>query len=304
MPTPYCPVRMVIIRGALLGGVALACAHSTPTAEPSSDPAAAAPPALSALPLGDGKISTAPRVGYVYACQTTFGGNGAPAGKAPWIVGTSWDQTAKPTVQGAVYWPTSRLTITLQGTDRVVSANNLPTHATGIFPIQRSDPVYQYDANPNTIAEQSVLLRLAASPRAATVPTCVGQGMIGFTVSGAALYNALDGAGRDAAAHEVQDACSGHPQGVGQYHYHSWSTCFSDPAGAQGRHSDLVGYALDGYGVFGQYGEGGTMLTNAQLDDCHGHTHAVSWEGQPTTIYHYHMTREYPYSVGCYHGVR
>jgi hypothetical protein len=286
---------------------ASACGGATspsPATTDSTATTAGSVPELTALPLGDGNISTSPRVGYVFACQTTFGNNGAPPGSAPWIVGTKWNQTAKPTVQGEVQWPNSRVTITLSGTQRIVSANNLPSHPTGVFPIQRSDPAFQYDGNPNTIAEQTILLRLAASPQAAAAPTCVPQGLIGFTASGAALYNALDAAGRDAAAHEVQDRCAGHPQGQGQYHYHSWSTCFKDAATTQTQHSDLVGYALDGFGIFGQFGEGGKRLANADLDACHGHTHAIPWDGQTLTLYHYHMTREYPYSVGCFHGVR
>jgi hypothetical protein len=71
-----------------------------------------------------------------------------------------------------------------------------------------------------------------------------------------------------------------------------------------GQHSDLIGYALDGYGVFGQLGEGGRRLANGDLDECHGHTHAIPWDGQTRTLYHYHMTREYPYSVACFHGER
>lgn len=261
-------------------------------------------PALTSLPLGDGALSTMARIGHVLACHATFGRNSAPAGKAPWVVGTTWDQTAKPTVQGEVRWPGSRLTIALEGAVRIVSANNLPSHATGAFPTTRSDPAFRYDANPNPIREQVILLRLSASPQPAETPECVPQGMIGFMLSGAALYNALDAAGRDAAAHEVQDQCGGHPQGMGQYHYHSWSNCLVDAAGAQRGHSDLVGYALDGYGVFGQAGEGGTLLTNLDLDGCHGHTHAVPWNAETRSIFHYHMTREYPYSLGCFHGVR
>lgn len=281
-----------------------ACGGAASTPPPTPTDSAAVAPSLTALPVGDGKISTSPRVGYVFSCQTTFGQNGAPLGSAPWIVGSIWDQTMKPTVQGEVLWPNSRVTISLSGAERIVSANNLPGHPTGLFPISRTDPARQYDGNPNAIAEQTILLRLAAVPREATAPTCVPQGLIGFTTSGAALYNALDGAGRDAAAHEVQDRCAGHPQGQGQYHYHSWSTCMSDAGEAQHRHSDLIGYALDGYGVFGQLGEGGKRLANADLDACHGHTHTISWDGQTRTLYHYHMTREYPYSVGCFHGVR
>jgi hypothetical protein len=284
-------------------GFASACGAAASTATDSTTLNAVVPE-LTALPLGDGKISTSPRLGYVYSCQSTFGQNGAPLGSAPWIAGSTWDQTVKPTVQGEVLWPNSRVTISLDGADRVVSANNLPTHPTGVFPIQRSDPAHQYDGNPNAIAEQVILLKLPASPQAATVPSCVPQGMIGFLISGAALYNALDGAGRDAAAHEVQDRCAGHPQGMGQYHYHSWSTCLPNATETPGQHSELVGYALDGYGVFGQLGEGGRRLANGDLDVCHGHTHAIPWDGQTRTLYHYHMTREYPYSVACFHGVR
>jgi hypothetical protein len=288
---------------AFLAGLAT-CGGASATLTPSDSTSTATPPELSALPLGDGKISTSPRVGYVFSCQTTFGQNGAPLGSAPWISGVTWNQTIKPTVQGEVLWPNSRVTISLSGNDRIVSANNLPSHPTGIFPIRASDPARQYDGNPNAISEQTVLLTLPAQPQAAATPTCVPQGLIGFTTSGAALYNALDGAGRDAAAHEVQDRCAGHPQGMGQYHYHSWSTCIHDVSETQGQHSELIGYALDGYGVYGQLGEGGRRLSNADLDVCHGHTHAVPWDGQTRTLYHYHMTREYPYSVACFHGTR
>jgi hypothetical protein len=260
-------------------------------------------PSLTALPLGDGKVSTSARVGYVYSCQTTFGGNAA-AGSSPWIKGASWDLTAKPSVQGSVTWPNARITITRQGSQRVVTANNLPLHPTGIFPIQRTDPAFQYDGNPNSIREQNIVITLPAEPTQAASPSCVPQGMIGFTTSGAALYNALDAAGRDAAAHEVQDGCSGHPQMSGQYHYHSLSNCIADTSGAAGRHSDLIGYALDGYGIYGMHGENGEILSDADLDECHGHTHAIVWDGQTVVMYHYHMTREYPYSIGCFRGVR
>jgi hypothetical protein len=27
------------------------------------------------------------------------------------------------------------------------------------------------------------------------------------------------------------------------------------------------------------------------------------WDGKMTKIYHYHLNREYPYSIGCFHGV-
>src|SRR5690242_14266965 len=69
-----------------------AAAATTGTITPTTSTSGA--PALNALPLGDGKVSTSPRVGYVYSCQTTFGGGGAN-GATPWITGSSWDLTAK-----------------------------------------------------------------------------------------------------------------------------------------------------------------------------------------------------------------
>ena len=44
------------------------------------------------------------------------------------------------------------------------------------------------------------------------------MGMVGIALNGVVVYNALDDAGRDAAAYEVQDQCGGHPQGSGEYH--------------------------------------------------------------------------------------
>jgi hypothetical protein len=201
-----------------------------------------------------------------------------------------------------VTWPNARISVSREGDLRVVRANNLPNHPTGVFPIAASDSAFQYDRNPNGIREQTILISLPADPVAEAVPSCVPMGMIGFALSGAAIFNALDAQGRDAPAHEVQDKCGGHPEMRGQYHYHDWSKCLVDSAGARGAHSSLVGYANDGFGIYGLFGEGGGRLTNDDLDACHGHTHTIEWDGKMVRMYHYHMTAEYPYTIGCFVG--
>jgi hypothetical protein len=143
------------------------------------------------LPLGDGRISTAPAVGSVYSCQTRFAGGGAQ-GTGPWIHGDSWDPDGKPRVDGAVRWPNANTRIRVEGDRRIVRANNLPRHATGRFPIQPGDDGYRYDRNPNSIRTQSILLDMPASPALASRPNCVPMGMIGFALTGVALFNALD----------------------------------------------------------------------------------------------------------------
>ncbi|WP_327188872.1 YHYH protein [Streptomyces xinghaiensis] len=255
------------------------------------------------LPLGDGKISGGPEAGSVFSCQTRFPENAPGAFRdGEWIQGDQWDPEGKPTVDGEVDWPNAQITVAVEGSERVVTTNGLPSHPTGEFPVAPDDDAYAYDRNPNSVGEQSVLLRLPASPDKAGQPACVPMGMIGFALTGAAIYNALDARGRDAAAHEIQDSCDGHPEKNGEYHYHSLSECMGDESGASEGHSDLFGFALDGFGIYGPRDSDGHPLTNADLDACHGHTGPAKLDGRTSTVYHYHFTEEYPYTVGCFAG--
>jgi len=249
------------------------------------------------LPIGDNSISRSPTVGSVWSCQTTFTGSGAFR-DGPWITGDgTYDYTAKAVVDGHVSWP-SRFTIEKTGDTRTITGNGLPSHPTGAFPVARTDDAYQYDRNPNRISEQTVSLSLPATPGLAGQPSCA-PGAVGVLLTGSLIFNALDAAGRDAVAHELQDACQGHPQPQGVYHYHNLTSCLDD--GGDG-HSPLMGYAFDGFGIYGHHGEGGAALTNADLDGCHGHTHAIEWDGRSLEMYHYHATAEFPYTVGCFRG--
>ena len=253
------------------------------------------------VPVGDGKLSTtAPQVGYVYACTLPNSAN--PPGKSPWISadGLTWDSNSKITVQGAVQW-LSQLAISLTGGSRSVVGNGLPSHVTGTYPIAASDPARAYDGNPNAINSVAITWGLPGNPVIAAKPTCTSLGAIGVMLSGARVFNALDADGRDAVAHEVQDSCEGHPQGTGIYHYHIVSRCIAS-TDVSTEHSPLVGYIADGFGIYGNRGEGGKALTNSDLDECHGHSHSISVNGVATTQYHYHATKEYPYTVGCYKG--
>ena len=254
------------------------------------------------LPLGDGKLSFAPLRGHIYSCQTSFAGGGAFR-DGPWIQGAWWYPDGKIRVGGSVPWPQARFRMERYDAARVLRGNGLPVNqTTGIYPVRADDEAYQYDRNPNSITEQAMSLELPLLPMPAKKPSCVPMGLIGMTLTGVGIFNGLDGMGRDAAAHEIQDKCNGHPERRGQYHYHNWSNCIPDAGGDTGGHSDLVGYVLDGHGIFGPRGEGGKILTNADLDACHGHQHKVPWDGKTVDIYHYHFTLEYPYSVGCFVG--
>ncbi len=253
------------------------------------------------LPLGDGRISTSAKQGYIFSCQTNFNGGGAFR-DGDWIKGNKWNPNGKPLVQGSVSWPNHFFTISTQDNKRLIKSNDLPDHPTGIFPIGYSDPAYYFDRNPNSILEQNIVLTMPTEPKLAAHPSCLDMGMIGIALTGVAIFNGLDAMGRDAAAHEIQDSCNGHPERQGTYHYHNLSPCMKDKSGKQGKHSDLVGYAIDGFGIYGEFGENGKQLSNKDLDECHGHSHLTTWNGIPQEIYHYHLTREYPYTLGCFRG--
>ena len=281
------PLRLSLAVAVSLGIVGAAAAAASLVHDPTR------------LPVGDGKVTTAgPKRGYVYSCQSSFRG-GPAVHSGEWIRSDgTWDSTAKPAVSGSVSWPSS-FSVGVTGGGVRISGNDLPKHATGTFPVSTSDPAYRYDPNPNPIRAQSLSFALPASPKVAASAACLPQGPIGVMLTGSFLFNALDAAGRDGVAHEVQDACGGHPEMRGAYHYHALSPCASD---TKKGHSALAGYALDGFGIYGPRGENGKTLTNADLDACRGHTHAVAFNGKTARVYHYHATAEYPYTLGCFRG--
>jgi hypothetical protein len=294
--------RRVSIVVCIVAAVAMsACgadAKTKTTAPATTVPAAHASIDITRLPVGDGKATTQPTKGSIFACRTTFGGGGASA-KGPWFNGDgTWNATKKVTVDGAVKWPNANVTITLTGTTRTITGNLLPDHATGVFPIASSDDAYLYDRNPNTIKAQTLTVVLPADPTVAATATCVG-GEVGYARNGVPIFDGFDAGGRDAVAWEIQDDCHGHPQMTGVYHYHDLSSCITDSGTG---HSTLIGYARDGFGIYGYRGEDGTELTDADLDECHGHTHTINWDGKEVVMYHYHATREFPYTVGCFRG--
>jgi hypothetical protein len=63
----------------------------------------------------------------------------------------------------------------------------------------------------------------------------------------------------------------------------------------------LAGYAIDGFPLFGSF-EDGKTLTSSDLDTCHGHVHTIIDQGVPTSMYHYHVTKDAPYTLGCLRG--
>jgi len=248
------------------------------------------------LPLGDGHyVLEVPRKGYIYLCRAMNNNDGGAQAEGPWIHGNTWNILQKIGVQGAVSWPDAKFSNVIDGDQRILSGNDLPlTHTTGQFPVLPSDPAFSYDRNPNSIAEQSLGDILPLHPNYSSQPYCMG-GEAGVMLTGVALFNGFDAGMRDAAAHELQDSCSGHPQRSGQYHYHSLSACIRNVS-----EKTVIGYALDGFPITGPMMAPGKYLTTADLDVCHGIVSEIEEDGVKKTTYHYVMTQDFPYSVSCF----
>lgn len=256
-----------------------------------------------ALPVGTSKIiETVPTaVGYLYKCTNTTNPNNPGNIAQGWISsdGTTWNLQTKSiyAVTGNDSW-VSTFTSTVANAVRSLAGNGLPSHTTGIYGItNETNPLaFQYDHNPNKIKTNTVAWSgLSTSPTVNATPTCLGGGAVGIFLTGARMFAAFDAKGRDARAWEVTDACEGHPEGTGKYHYHSLPKCGLS-ADVASQHSAVIGYAADGFAIYGVQGDAGKTITNDDLDICHGHTDTS------VTQYHYHTTETFPYTIGCYRG--
>ncbi len=256
---------------------------------------------LKNLPLGDNLKSLSPQSGHLWPCRIDPNAGGAFR-DGPWIhqIERTFDKTAKPQVAGDVTWAHS-FALTVKDGFRIFAGNRLPDHSTGRYPVPPDSAAYQYDRNPNSIKAQKISFSLAAEPALAAKASCA-PGAVGILLSGVPLFSAIDAPGRDAVAHEVQDKCDGHPQEGGVYHYHNVSRCLPDLRGPEGS-STLVGYAVDGFGIYGSYAVGGKKLDSKDLDECHGTTSEIMWDGKRVNMYHYVATDDFPYTVGCLRGI-
>lgn len=83
----------------------------------------------------------------------------------------------------------------------------------------------------------------------------------GILLNGVSIYNALDGYTyncvwqRDAYVFEGVsfDSCNGHADGTGEYHNHANPVCMYK-SNVSTAHSPLIGYAFDGWPIYGPYG--------------------------------------------------
>jgi len=182
----------------------------------------------------------------------------------------------------------------------VIKSQGYPNHPTAIFP---------NSGNPNSIQVQDFTFRLPLEPRLAPSITRLPMGPVGTAVNGVVFFNPFEQGGMNAVEGYSEvwlDACCGHPQQTGVYHYHKYPVCVKSPFKDDGKqHSPIIGFAWDGFPIHGPYEADGIMAHESDklaepglaLDACNGHS-------DPDRGYHYHATPgRFPYILGGYRGV-
>ena len=109
---------------------------------------------------------------------------------------------------------------------------------------------------------------------------------VAMTVSGVPIWNPFQEESNDVSAKELT-SCESGPHFKGAYHYRQLFRCV-----LSGQPNELVGVALDGFPIYGPIGHNGDLITNKDLDICHGR--------RVNGRYQYHVTNKYPYVVSCF----
>ncbi len=196
-------------------------------------------------------------------------------------------------------WRPNALQVFFTDKMMIVNSLDLPNHPTGGFP--------GYLGNPSYIQEQKLtfFLPLDPQPNAGAISMtdkngnrALNMGPTGIAVNGVVFYNPFDRGMEEAVG--IMDRCCGHPNQINQYHYHKYPVCSRSPFEDKGeRHSPLIGWAFDGFPVYGPYEGNGEMA----MDSSTNPLNAFNIHYDKDRGWHYHVTPgRFPYIIGGYWG--
>lgn len=154
-------------------------------------------------------------------------------------------------------YPSNVQAVDYTATDVYVSCTCIPGYDIG-----------PWAGNPNVPANQNFIFKLTRDPVPNTgTPIATPLGHVGVLRNGVSIFNAKDAQSynnmnvwhRDALVFEGPsfDDCLGHPAGNGEYHHHVSPDCLYDHLNDEA-HSPLIGFAFDGFPIYGAYGYANT----------------------------------------------
>lgn len=169
-----------------------------------------------------------------------------------------------------------------------VESNGIPDHPlmAGIKTWQQQVPIAQPYHGSNA---WSVPLNPVMAAQPISAKTALFTGAIALAANGVPIFNALNNRGVDSFSIGELDDYGGHCGRADDYHYHAAPLHLQTKLGA----SSPIGYALDGYPLYGLKEPNGDTVTG--LDEFNGHADSAG-------KYHYHSTLTYPYINGGMRG--
>ncbi|GAA3868194.1 YHYH protein [Celeribacter arenosi] len=189
------------------------------------------------------------------------------------------------------------VTVNCSDTHAILTSDTYPDHEmmTGIIGTNEQVPVPAEYGAPILLAPEyngTPLTRDAA---------------LGVAVNGVPIYDYTGGGEMteaDLAHHQAQhdtlqtgqlDVCGGHAGRGDDYHYHVTPTCMIAQMNNAGPDA-IIGWAFDGFPIFGDTNPDGSTIAEGALDVCNGQT-------DDTFGYRYHTSQDAPYIVQCLMGV-
>jgi phosphatidylethanolamine-binding protein (PEBP) family uncharacterized protein len=177
-----------------------------------------------------------------------------------------------------------------------VSSKGLPSHTmmNGILATNLQVPTAQNFWGSNG-------WKIPLTPEIAVNPVSAVDGPIGVAVNGVPLFNPCKQGGCQNGDTKVLgelDVCNGHAGRADDYHYHAAPICLMATKPDSYWNTHPVGWALDGYGIFGFNNADGQIASRDGI--CGGNTSSVS---NAPSGYSYHVTAVSPYILSCFKGV-
>lgn len=176
-----------------------------------------------------------------------------------------------------------------------VASNGLATHAmmNGITATNLQVPVAQNFFGANA-------WKIPLNPALASATTSAVDGPIGIAINGVPIFNPCKQGGCQNGDTKVLgelDVCNGHAGRADDYHYHAAPTCLMAGQAPSYWNTHPLGWALDGFAIFGYNNADGTVASRDGV--CGGNTSAVA---NGPTGYSYHVTDVSPYVLSCFRG--
>jgi hypothetical protein len=190
----------------------------------------------------------------------------------------------------------ARVTVSCTDSHAIIHSDTYPDHEkmTGIVGTNEQVPVpADYDAP------------IILAPTLGTTPL-TRDAALGVAVNGVPIYDYTAGgemSQQDLAHHQAHhdtlqtgqlDLCGGHAGRGDDYHYHAKPTCMIAQMANAGDDA-IIGWAFDGFPIYGDNNPDGSLISQGDLDVCNG---------QPDEHYgyRYHSSGDAPYIVQCLMG--